>query len=167
MSVATVIFGDKELALSGEPVQVGQKAPDFVVVDNGLQAFRFADTSGVRLLVSVPSLDTGVCDQEVRRFNEEAAKLDGVSVYAISMDLPFAQRRWCGAAGIENVTTLSDHRDASFGKAYGVLIEDLRLLARTVFVVDSSGTITYREIVPKVADFPDFEQALAAARAAK
>ncbi len=105
------------VTLLGDEVKPGQKAPDFSAVANDLSTVTLKDTSGVRLFLSVPSLDTGVCDAEVRRFNEEAAKLGNVKVYTFSMDLPFAQKRWCGAAGVENVTTLSDHRDASFGQA--------------------------------------------------
>jgi len=155
------------VTLVGDEVKVGDKARDFSVVANDLSTVTLKDTSGVRLFVTVPSLDTGVCDAEVRRFNEEATKLPGVKVYTISMDLPFAQKRWCGAAGVENVVTLSDHRDASFGTQWGVLIKELRLLARAVFVVDSSDTVTYVEYVPEVTSHPDYEKALAAARAAK
>lgn len=155
------------VTLVGEEVKVGQKAPDFTAVANDLSTVTLGDTSGVRLILSVPSLDTGVCDAEVRRFNEEANNLGDVKVYTVSMDLPFAQKRWCGAAGIENVVTLSDHREASFGQNYGVLIKELRLLARAVFVVDSSNTVTYVEYVPEVSQHPDYEKALEAARAAK
>lgn len=162
-----VTMRGNEVTLVGPEIQVGQKAPDFTVVGNDLSPVSLKDTSGVRLILSVPSLDTGVCDAEVRRFNEEASNLEGVSVLTISMDLPFAQKRWCGAAGIERVVTLSDHRDASFGEAYGVLIKELRLLARAVFVVDSSNTVTYVEYVPEVTNHPDYEKALAAAREAK
>ncbi|HEY8497578.1 MAG: thiol peroxidase [Limnochordales bacterium] len=162
-----VIFGGKPVELAGTPVEVGQEAPDFTVIANDLSEFRFRDTSGVRLIASVPSLDTGVCSAETRRFNEEAAKLGNVQVLVISMDLPFAQRRWCAAEGIDRVKTLSDHRDASFGLNYGVLIKDKRLLARAIFVVDSNNKITYKEIVPVVSDHPNYEAALEAARAAK
>jgi len=155
------------VTLVGEEVKVGDKARDFTVVATDLSTVTLKDTSGVRLFVTVPSLDTGVCDAEVRRFNEEAAKLPGVKIYTISMDLPFAQKRWCGAAGVENVITLSDHREASFGTQWGVLIKELRLLARAVFVVDSSNTVTYVEYVPEVTSHPDYEKALAAAKAAK
>ncbi|MBO8140688.1 MAG: thiol peroxidase [Firmicutes bacterium] len=155
------------VTLLGKPVEVGQKAPDFTVVANDMSTVTLKDTSGVRLIASVPSLDTGVCSAETRRFNEEAAKLGNVKVLVISMDLPFAQKRWCAAEGIENVQTLSDHREASFGQNYGVLIKELRLLARAIFVVDSSNTITYVEYVPEVTDHPDYDKALAAARAAQ
>lgn len=155
------------VTLVGNPVQVGSKAPDFTALTNDLKPFSLQDTSGVRLIASVPSLDTGVCDAETRRLNEEATKLENVQVLVISMDLPFAQRRWCGAAGVERVTTLSDHRDASFGQAYGVLMKENRLLARAVFVVDSSGTVTYAEYVPEVTTHPDYDKVLEAVRAAK
>ncbi len=127
---------------------------------------KLSDFKGKRLVVcSVPSLDTPVCDTEVRRFNEHATSLgDDVTVLVVSMDLPFAQKRWCGAAGVRNVQTLSDHRDASFGNAYGVLIEDLRLLARAVFVVDKGGRIRYIQLVKELSNEPDYEAALKALR---
>ncbi len=163
----TVTMKGNPVTLVGNEVKVGQQAPDFTAVGEGLAEVSLKDTSGVRLFVAVPSLDTGVCDAEVRRFNEEATSLGDVKVYAISMDLPFAQARWCGAAGVENVITLSDHRDASFGENYGALIKELRLLARSIFVVDSSNTVTYVEYVPEVTSHPDYEKALAAVKAAK
>ncbi|MFS8582095.1 MAG: thiol peroxidase [Limnochordales bacterium] len=155
------------VTLIGKPVEVGQDAPDFKVVDTDQKIWTLADTSGVRLFASVPSLDTGVCDAEVRRFNEEATKIGDAKVYVVSMDLPFAQKRWCGAAGVDNVVTFSDHRYASFGENWGVLIDGLRLLARAVFVVDSNNKVTYVEYVPEVGNQPNFEAALAAVRAAK
>jgi thiol peroxidase len=118
----------------------------------------------VRILASVPSLDTPVCDTETRRFNEEAAKLPGVEILTISMDLPMAQKRWCGAAGVDKVRTLSDYRDRSFGPAYGVLIQELMLNARAVFVLDKDNTIRYVEYVKEVAEQPNYEAALVAAR---
>ncbi|HLT58320.1 MAG: thiol peroxidase [Limnochordales bacterium] len=163
----TVMFGGQPVELAGQAVQVGQDAPDFTVIANDLSEVSLKDTSGVRLIASVPSLDTGVCSAETRRFNEEAAKLGNVSVLVISMDLPFAQKRWCAAEGIERVQTLSDHRYASFGNNWGVLIKDKRLLARAVFVVDSNNKVTYVEYVPVVSDHPNYEAALEAARAAK
>ncbi len=117
----------------------------------------------MRLITVVPSLDTGVCDTMTRKFNEKAAQLpDSVVVYTISLDLPFAQKRWCGNAGVEKVQTLSDYQDRSFGLAYGVLIKELKLLARAVFVIDQKGMVAYREIVPEVTQEPDYEAALAA-----
>jgi thiol peroxidase len=156
----------KPLTLLGKEVKVGDSAPDFEVVANDMSTVKFSSYRGkVCIICSVPSLDTSVCDMETRRFNEEAGKLgSNVTVVTISMDLPFAQKRWCGAAGVKNVQTLSDYRDASFGKAYGVLIKDLRLLARAVFVVDKKGTIRYIQIVKEVASEPDYEAALNAVK---
>jgi thiol peroxidase len=162
-----VTFKGNPLTLLGCEVKVGDKAPDFKVVDNGLQTVSLADTAGAtRIFVAVPSLDTPVCDLETRRFNEEAAKLGDVKVYVVSQDLPFAQKRWCGAAGVENVQTLSDYQDRSFGENYGVLIKELKLLARSVFVVDKSDAVTYVEIVPEVTNEPNYDAALKAAQAA-
>lgn len=154
------------LTLVGNEVKVGDTAPDFEVVANDMSAVKLSSYQGkVCIITSVPSLDTSVCDIETRRFNEEAGKLGGdVAVLTISMDLPFAQKRWCGAAGVKNVQTLSDHRDASFAEAYGVLIKELRLLARAVFVVDKNGTIRYIQIVNEVASEPDYEAALEAVK---
>jgi thiol peroxidase len=154
------------LILVGNEVKVGQPAPDFEVIANDMSSVKLSSFKGkVCIICSVPSLDTSVCDMETRRFNEEAGKIGSdVVVLTISMDLPFAQKRWCGAAGVKNVQTLSDHRDASFGKAYGVLIKELRLLARTVFVVDKNGTIRYIQIVDELTNEPDYEAALEAAK---
>lgn len=164
----SVTFKDKPVTLLGNQLKAGDQAPDFKVLANDLSEVTLADSKGsVRLIAAVPSVDTGVCDAEVRRFNEEASKLGNVKVLTISVDLPFAQKRWCAAAGIENVQTLSDHRDLSFGKAYGVAIEELRLLARSVFVIDSSDKITYVEYVDEVTSHPNYEAAIEAAKAAK
>lgn len=163
---AAVTMRGRPLTLVGPEIRVGDQAPDFTAVNNDLQQVGLGDYAGkVRILLSVPSLDTSVCDQETRRFNEEAAALgENVRVLAVSMDLPFAQRRWCAAAGVDRVETLSDHREASFGKAYGVLIKELRLLARAVFVVDAQGRVQHVEYVPEVTQFPDYEAAVGAAR---
>lgn len=152
------------LVLLGDAVGVGDQAPDFTVVANDLSVVNFSDFRGkICVLSSVPSLDTPVCDMETRRFNTEAQQMgDQVRVLTISMDLPFAQKRWCAAAGVENVQTLSDHRDASFGLSYGLLIKDLRLLARAVYVVDAGGKIQYAQLVKEVADEPDYEEVLKA-----
>jgi thioredoxin-dependent peroxiredoxin len=164
----SVTFKDKPVTLLGNQLKAGDQAPDFKVLANDMSEVTLADSKGsVRLIAAVPSVDTGVCDAEVRRFNEEASKLGNVQVLTISVDLPFAQKRWCAAAGIENVQTLSDHRDLSFGKAYGVAIEELRLLARSVFVIDSSDKITYVEYVDEVTSHPNYEAAIEAAKAAK
>ncbi len=152
------------LVLEGPELKVGDKAPEFKVVDNNLSPVGLSDFKGkVVVLSSVPSLDTPVCDVETRRFNVEAGKLGpDVAVLTISMDLPFAQKRWCGAAGVSHVTTLSDHRDANFGFSYGVLIKDLRLLARAVFVVDQDNTIRYIDLVSDITNEPDYESCLKA-----
>jgi len=154
------------VTLMGAEIKIGDKAPDFVVVNNDLEEVEFSSFKGKTCLIaSVPSLDTPVCDMEARRFNEEAARLgDGVHILVISMDLPFAQKRWCGASGVDKVMTLSDHREASFGNAYGVLIKELRLLARAIFVVDTQGIIKYTQIVNEVSQEPDYEAALEALR---
>ena len=163
---AVVTMKGSPLTLMGNKVEVGDSAPDFEVVANDLSLVKFSTFRGkVCVILSVPSLDTSVCDVMTRRFNQEAGRLgDGVVVLTISMDLPFAQKRWCGAAGINNVHTLSDHRDASFGTAYGMLIKELRLLARGVFVVDGDGLIRYIEIVDELTHEPDYESALEAAK---
>lgn len=150
------------LTLVGNEVKVGDMAPDFVALDHNLSPIQFSSFRGKRcILTSVPSLDTPVCDMETRRFNEEAGRLDSdVVILTISMDLPFAQKRWCAASSIDKVQTLSDHRDASFGTSYGVLIKELRLLARAVFLVDSKGTIQYMQMVKEVTNEPDYDAIL-------
>jgi thiol peroxidase len=150
------------LTLLGKEVKVGEQVPDFVVLANDLSAVKLASYRGkVRIISSVPSLDTSVCDTMTRRFNQEAVNLgNDVVVLTISMDLPFAQKRWCGAAGVKNVQTLSDHRDASFGAAFGVLIKELRLLARAVFVVDKEGVVRHVQIVSELTNEPDYEVVL-------
>lgn len=159
-----VTFQGNPLTLLGNEVRPGDKAPDFAALDNSLAPVNLSSYSGkVLVLSSVPSLDTPVCDMETRRFNSEAAGLGSdVVILTISMDLPFAQKRWCGAAGVSHVTTLSDHKDASFGMNYGVLIKELRLLARAVFVVDRSGTVRYVELVKEITHEPDYDAALKA-----
>ena len=163
----SVTMKGQGLTLLGNEVRAGQKAPDFEVVANDLSTVKFSSFLGkVCIISSVPSLDTPVCDKMTRRFNEEAVSLgEDVVVLTISMDLPFAQERWCGAAGVENVKTLSDYRDASFATAFGVLIKELRLLARAVFVVDKDGTITHAQIVEELTDEPDYQSALDAVSA--
>ena len=161
---ATTMKGNP-LTLMGKELKLGEKAPDFEVLDNDLKPTKLSSFGGkVCIISSVPSLDTPVCDMETRRFNEEAGKLgDNVVIITISMDLPFAQKRWCGAAGVDKVITLSDHRDAAFGAAYGVLIKELRLLARSIFVVDREGTIQYIQLVKELSEEPDYKAALDAA----
>ncbi|HVA65144.1 MAG TPA: thiol peroxidase [Terriglobales bacterium] len=154
------------LTLLGPARQPGERLPDFTLVDNGLKPVTAADTAGaVRIFSVVPSLDTPVCDLQTRRFNEEAGKLgDKVKVLTVSMDLPFAQKRWCGAAGATHVQTLSDYQTGSFGLAMGTLIKELRLESRAIFVVDAGGTIRYVEYVREVGEHPQYDQALEAAR---
>lgn len=177
MSVATapsaaersgvITFKGNPLTLVGPEVRVGQPAPDFQAVAQDLSIAKFSDSNGkVRIVSAVPSLDTPVCDAQTRRFNEEAAKLSGVEIWTISMDLPFAQKRWCGAAGIDKVKVVSDHRDASFARAYGTLVKELRLLARAVFVVGKDGTVKHAEYVKEVTSHPNYDAALNAARQA-
>lgn len=164
-----ITFKSNPLTLMGTPVNVGDKAPDFTVTANDLSPRTLADYKGKVCIFSVvPSLDTGVCDLQTKRFNAEAAALgDHIRILTISCDLPFAQIRWCGATGTTNLETLSDYKDVSFGMNYGVLIKELRLLTRAIFVVNSAGTVTYAEIVPEVTNPVNFDAALAAAKSAK
>jgi len=161
-----VTMGGNPVTLLGDEVRVGDKAPDFVVVDNDMKPVSFSSYRGkVCVIAAVPSLDTEVCSTETRRFNQEAAGLgEDVVIFTVRMDVPFAQKRSCGSAGVDRIVTLSDHRDASFGRAYGVLIGEVRLLARSVFVVDRDGVVQYVELVPELGQEPDYEAALAAVR---
>lgn len=161
-----ITFKGNPMTLLGNGLKVGDTAPDFAVVDNGLAAVNLSSYSGkIKIISSVPSLDTPVCDTETRRFNQEAASLPGnIVVLTISQDLPFAQKRWCGAVGIDKVVTLSDYRERSFGLGYGVLIKELLLLARAVFVVDAADKIRYIQIVPEVTGEPDYAAAISAAK---
>lgn len=167
--MAAVNFKGNPVTLQGEEVKVGQTAPDFKVQKSSdMSDYTLESGKGkTRILVAVPSLDTPVCDAETRRFNEEAANLPGVEIVTISMDMPFAQKRWCAAAGIDKLITASDHRDASFGKNYGVLISGGpldRVHARAVFVVDPDDKVKYAEYVKEIGEQPDFAAALAAAK---
>ena len=160
-----VKFKGNPMTLIGPELKPGAKAPDFEALATDLSTVSLSGLKGKPVLISVtPSLDTPVCDTQAKRFNEEAAKLPGAVVLNISMDLPFAQRRWCGAANADRIKTLSDHRDASFGTAYGALIQELRLLARSIFIVDAGGTLRYVEYVPEVTAHPNYDAALAAIR---
>ena len=152
------------LTLVGNEVRLGDTAPEFEVLNGNLEPVTLSRFRGkVCVIISAPSIDTPVCDREARRFNEEATRLgDDVVVLAISMDLPFAQKRWCAAAGVENIQLLSDHRDAAFGRAFGVLIKELRLLARTVFIVDRAGTVRYIQYVKETTEEPDYDEVLRA-----
>ena len=161
--VGLITMRGKPLTLVGNEVKVGQKAPDFVTMDTGLNPVKFSSYQGKAcILSSVISLDTPVCDTQTRKFNEEAGRLGpNVAILTLSMDLPFAQKRWCGAAGVDKVQTLSDYREASFGNSFGVLIKELRLLARAVFLVDQKGVLQYHQLVKEVTSEPDYGAALA------
>lgn len=161
---ATTLKGNP-LTLVGPELKVGDKAPDFEAVDNGLKAVTLATTgNGVRIFSVVPSLDTPVCDAQTKRFNEEAGKLPSLSIYSFSMDLPFAQKRWCGAFGVDNVKMVSDHRTGSFGEHYGTLIKELRIHSRAIFVVDKDSVIRHVEYVKEVGEHPNYEAAVAVAK---
>jgi thiol peroxidase len=166
--MASVTFKNNPVTLVGNEVKVGDTAPDFTVLANDMSPVTLADSKGkVRLISVVPSIDTGVCDAQTRRFNEDASKLNNVEVLTISVDLPFAQKRWCAANGLENVKTLSDYKDLSFGEAYGVHMKELRLLARAVFVVDANDKVTYVEYVSEGTNHPNYEAAIEAAKTAQ
>jgi thiol peroxidase len=163
---ATTLRGNP-LTLIGPELKAGDPAPDFALVDNSLKPVTLKDTGNhVRIISVVPSLDTPVCDAQTKKFNEAAAELPGVDILTVSMDLPFAQKRWCGAFGVDKVKMLSDHKDASFGANYGTLIKELRIESRAIFVLDSNNKIRHVEYVKEVGDFPNYETALAAARSA-
>ena len=147
--------------LLGREIKVGDAAPEATVVANDLSEVKLSSYKGKKLIISaVPSLDTPVCDTETKRFNKEAANLKDVVILTVSADLPFAQKRWCGAAGVSNVTTLSDYRYGSFGENYGVMIKGLKILARCVFVVDAAGKVRYVQLVKEVATEPDYSAVL-------
>src|ERR1700730_1328755 len=165
-SGATTMKGNP-LTLIGPELKPGDNAPDFSLVDTGLKPVTLKDTgNAVRIISVVPSLDTPVCDAQTKRFNEEAAKLPGVDILTVSMDLPFAQKRWCGAFGVDKVKMLSDHKDGSFGSNYGTLIKELRIESRAIFVLDANNKVRHAEYVKEVADHPNYEAALSAARSA-
>jgi len=161
---AAVTMHGNPLTLVGQELNVGDAAPDLELLDNDLNAVKLSSFQGKVCVISVvPSLDTPVCDMQTRRFNEAAGKLgDDVVILTISMDLPFAQKRWCGAADVKRVITLSDHRDAAFGTAFGVLIKELRLLGRSIFVLDRSGIIQYIQNVKELSEEPDYDTVLEA-----
>ena len=161
----SVTLKGNPFTLVGPELKVGEEAPDFETIGKDLKPVTLRDTQGsVRVFSVVPSLDTPVCDAQTRRFNEEAGNLSEVRVYTISMDLPFAQSRWCASAGVQNVTMLSDHRDAKFGTNYGTLIKELRLNCRALFVVDKNDTIRHVQYVREIADPPDYDKALQVTR---
>ena len=154
-----VMFGNTTVALTDRPLERGSTAPDFTVINTQFQTVTLSDFTREFVVISVvPSLDTGVCDYQTRTFNERLGHLADVDVITLSVDLPFAQKRWCGQSGLDHVVTLSDHRDLDFGRKYGVLMAPLRLLARAVFVLDQSRTIVYREYVRNVSDHPSYDE---------
>lgn len=155
-----VCFKGSEVTLQGHHVEVGETAPDFNVVNQNLETVDASKFKGKRIYVSVPSIDTPVCDMEIRRFNEEATKYKDAKVYVISMDLPFAQQRWCGSNGIENVEILSDYKYRNFGQNFGTYIEELGLLTRAIFVIDEKDEVIYVEYCQEVTAEPDYEAAL-------
>ncbi len=164
----TVTFKGNPMTLVGPALRPGDRAPDFQVLGPGLSPVTLATSKGkVRLFSVVPSLDTPVCSIQTKKFNEEVGRLPaGVQPYTVSCDLPFAQARFCGAEKIERMTTLSDHRDVSFGTAYGVLIKELRLLTRSIFVVDAGDRVAYVQVVPEITSEPNYAEALEAVRRA-
>ncbi|MCK4986405.1 MAG: thiol peroxidase [Desulfobacterales bacterium] len=161
---AAVSMHGNPLTLIGKELSVGDSAPDLELLDNDLNPIKLSSFQGkICVISSVPSLDTPVCDMETRRFNEAAGQLgDDVVILTVSVDLPFAQKRWCGAAGVENVVTLSDHRDTVFGTAFGVLIKELRLLGRSIFILDRNGIIQYIQNVKELSEEPNYDAVLEA-----
>lgn len=153
----SVTFKGSPVTLLGKELKVGDTLPDFVLVNNALEEVKSSNLSTPLVLVAVPSLDTSVCDMEVRNFNAKAGSLPGVHIYAVSMDLPFAQARWCGSAGVEAVETLSDYRLREFGEATGTYVKELGLLARAVFVIDKNKKVVYAEYVPEIGDQPNYD----------
>lgn len=162
-----VKFQGNDVTLEGKQIVVGVTAPDFKVVDNNMKDLTLKDTKGVRILLSVPSIDTPVCDIEVKEFNKRASKINNTTIYTISMDLPFAQSRWCAANDIEKVITASDYKYRDFGKQYGVYIKELGLLTRAAFVLDSSDKVVHVEYCSEVTNQPDFEAVIKAAENCK
>jgi thioredoxin-dependent peroxiredoxin len=161
---AVTLMG-KKMTLIGPELKPGDSAPDFTVVDVSLNPVTLKDTGNkTRIFSVIPSLDTPVCDAQTKRFNDELANLPEVDVYTVSMDLPFAQKRWASNFGVDRVKMLSDHRDASFGEQYGTLIKDVRIESRAIFVVDENNKIKYAQYVPEVASGPDYDAALAAVK---
>lgn len=161
-----VTFLGEKQTVRGDVLQIGSKAPNFSLLAGDLSKVTLQDSAGkIRLISVVPSLDTGICDVQTRRFNEEAAALgDQVAIITVSVDLPTAQTRWCAAAGVDRVQVLSDHRDMNFGDAYGTHIAEMRQEQRAIFVVDKEDTVCYVEYVPEIAQHPDYEAALTAVR---
>lgn len=152
-----ITFQKKAVTLLGTPLKVGDKMPDFTVCNDSLEEVRGSDLSGIRIFAVVPSLDTGVCDLEIKRFQTKASQYPNVKIYAVSLDLPFAQARWCGANGVNAVTALSDYRERDFGRVTGTLIQGLALLTRAIFLVDGDDVLRYVEYVPEITDHPDYD----------
>lgn len=164
--MANVTFKGNPMTLRGEELKVGDQAPDFTALNTSLEQVSLSDFEGKRKLISViPSIDTGVCSTQTKTFNERASGVENVEVLTISNDLPFAQKRWTADEGLENAVTLSDHRDLSFGENYGVVMEELRLLARSVFILDEDNKVVYVEYVPEGTDHPDYDKAIEALEA--
>lgn len=162
-----ITFKNNPVTLPGNEIKVGDQAPNFSVLGNDLSPIELQHTTGkVRLISVVPSLDTGVCSDQTKRFSEEAVSLgDNVEVLTISADLPFAQKRWTEINGVDSITTLSDHRDLDFGQAFGTTMKELRLLARSIFVIDENDKVAYVEYVAEGTDHPDYEKAIEAVKA--
>lgn len=160
-----VAFASNPVTLIGDETKVGEKAPEFTLVKQDLSEFKLSETSGkIRLISIVPSLDTGVCSLQTRKFNEDASKIKDVQIITISMDLPFAQGRFCGANGIENILVASDYKDRAFGEKYGFIIKENMLLARGIVIIDKNDKIRYVEYVPEVTNEVNFEKALEVAK---
>ncbi len=160
-----VIFGNKEIELKGTQLNIGDHAEDFIAIDPNFKEKRLSDfTDDIIVLSVVPSLDTGTCDRQTRVFNERLNDMKKVTLITISNDLPFAQKRWCGNAGLQQAITLSDHKYLDFANKYGTLMEELRLQARTVFVLDKDRTVVYKEVVQQTSELPDFDEVLHAVK---
>lgn len=160
-------FQNKPVTLKGAEVKVGDSAPDFTAIDNNLNPVSLKDTKGVRIILTVPSIDTPTCDLETRTFNNKATSIPNVTIYTISMDLPFAQTRWCAAHGVKNVITLSDYKDRMVGENYGTYVSELGLLTRAAFVIDSNNKVVYVEYVEEITEQPNYDKVLEAAKNAK
>lgn len=163
--MSKITFKGNPVTLVGERIEAGSEAPDFTLVGNDLSEVKLSDFDGKKkIILAVPSLDTGICSQETKRFNEEADKLENVQIITVSMDLPFAQTRWCAAEGVKNLITASDHKDAEFGTKYGALIKEHRLLARSIFVLDETNKVHYVEYCEEVSSHPDYDACLEAVK---
>lgn len=156
----TITFQGSPITLEGTRVKVGDKAPNFKAVGTDLNEFNFNETKGKRIILSVPSVDTPVCDIELNRFNKEASSLKDVNLYAVSLDLPFAQGRWCGATNVDNLKVVSDYKFHDFAKAYGLYIKELGLLSRAVFIIDEDDTIIYADYLQEITNEPNYEEIL-------